>query len=306
MLLASGNPSGLAVHAGTVYWADVGTPAMHYTNGSVFTIPTSGGTLVTLASGQGQPSNVAVSAAAVFWMTSGLCTTGDSGVSCASYVMSVPLGGGTPTTIASGQNFVGLALDTTSVYWAIGGSNGAIMTAPLAGGTENVVVSGVNYAGVIAVDSANVYWSSGTGSSGAVVTAPLTGGAATTLASGQEIGTLTVDSASVYLTNSAGSGMGGVNKVPLGGGALTTIASGQTYADFIAVDSAAAYWTNWENPGTVMTVPIGGGTITTLASGQSTPAFIAVDQNSVYWTDNGSCPSDGGVCSGAVMKVAKP
>ena len=55
--------------------------------------------------------------------------------------MKVPLGGGTPTTLASGQfDPVGIAVDATSVYWVNSGSNtgsadGTVMKVPLGGGT---------------------------------------------------------------------------------------------------------------------------------------------------------------------------
>jgi len=70
--------------------------------------------------------------------------------------MKVPLAGGTPTPIASGQ--VGpqrIAVDSTSVYWT---TSTTVMKAPLGGGTLTTLASGQDRAFAIAVDSRSVYW----------------------------------------------------------------------------------------------------------------------------------------------------
>jgi hypothetical protein len=85
-------------------------------------IALSGGTPRTLASNQG-PVGIAVDATSVYWTD-----WTDSGEGT---VMKVPIGGGDPTTLASGQSSPScLAVDETSVYWTAGtGDDGTVMKA---------------------------------------------------------------------------------------------------------------------------------------------------------------------------------
>jgi hypothetical protein len=185
--------------------------------------------------------------------------------------MKMPIGGGTPTTLASqgtGDGVQVIAVDATSVYWA-NPSGQMVMKVPIGGGTPTTLTSGQVFPDSIAIDATNVYW-----------------------------------------VNSAGyPGTGTVMKMPIGGGTPTTLASGQNFPLSITVDATSVYWTNRgarvASGGTttttgnnVMKVPIDGGTPTTLASasGQSEPWGIAVDATSVYWTD---------LTGGTVMKAAK-
>jgi len=92
----------LAVDATSVYWAFCGAD-----NGGVMKVPLTGGSSVTLSSGQGCPFAVAVDATSVYW-------TEHAGGS----VMTVPLGGGTPVALASGRNQPwGITVDAVAVYW---------------------------------------------------------------------------------------------------------------------------------------------------------------------------------------------
>jgi hypothetical protein len=73
------------------------------------------GPIKTLASGQSSPYGVAVDSTSVYWTNSGVGTSDGA-------VMKVPIGGGTPTTLASGPTSFGIAVDATSVYWVSPGT----------------------------------------------------------------------------------------------------------------------------------------------------------------------------------------
>jgi hypothetical protein len=220
--------------------------------------------LVTLASGH--PIFVAVDAASVYW-------TDGSGT-----IMKVPLGGGTPTTLASGQNGPwAIAVDATSLYWT---ESYSVMSVPLGGGTTTTLATGQDSPGGIAVDATSVYWPNETGRT--VMSVPLAGGIPTTLASGRDDPSwIAVNATSVYWTD-----LYAVMSVPLAGGTATTNAAGVSpWA--IALSGTNVYWTVDETPtGFIMTDPLGGGTPTTLASGQPDPYAIVVDGVNAYWTDN--------------------
>jgi sugar lactone lactonase YvrE len=73
-------------------------------------------------------------------------------------VMKVPLGGGTPTTLASGGAAAnGMAVDATNVYWTDAVTH-AVMKVPIGGGAMTTVATGDQPPFGIALDATNVYW----------------------------------------------------------------------------------------------------------------------------------------------------
>ena len=253
----------LTVDATDVYWSS---------SYEVMKVPRSGGQPTILATGT-MATDIAVDTTHIYWTDFGNGT-----------VMSLPLGGGALTTIASDQGVpTGIALDGAFVYWA----SGAVYRAPLAGGTTSplTTTSTVN-AWDIAVYGDDVYWTDVS----TVMKADVLTGDLTTLATDQQSPvSIAVDGTSVYWVN-RGTGSvspdGTVMKVARTGGSPFVIAAGQANSSSIALDDTNVYWTTTED-GKIMKAPLDGGPATTLASGRNLPDTIAVDFASVYWTEAG-------------------
>jgi hypothetical protein len=250
----------------------------------------------TLASGlPADPFPIVVDGSNVYW--------GDE----SGNVMSVPVGGGTPATLISGQGFV-LSIapyygprkarftSTSLLFWSASTTIGGVEVAPRTG-TPFTVATDNNDLIEIALDSQNVYWTDydyGNGD-GAVMRAPVGGGPAAMLATGGSPFSLAIDGTNVYWAD----GNGYLWKMPKTGGPRTALASAlavDAYVPYIALDSdptvgSTATNVYWSQPGSgvledgaVMSVPVMGGTPTTVASGTS-PGTIYADSAGVYWSD---------------------
>ncbi|HEX8792354.1 MAG TPA: hypothetical protein VF765_15475 [Polyangiaceae bacterium] len=181
-----GGPDAVVLHATSVYFTDYSNP------GSVLQVPLAGGTVTTLAPNQSNPGGLALNDTTAYWTASGAGT-----------IMSATLDGGAPTNVAPAVAPFGVALDSTSVYWT---TASGVFSIPLNGGSVTTLSSSENNASGIAVDATGVYlvnYGSMMGSTdGTVKMIPLDGGPEVTLATSQENPqAIAIDSTSVYWTN---------------------------------------------------------------------------------------------------------
>jgi hypothetical protein len=236
-------PYNVAVQGGNLYFT---TSDGTSTSGSVLSVATGGGVVATLLTGSGtQTAAMTTDTSNVYWTTSnalmyvplsgGTATTigsgGRGGVAIrgvhaywsnlSSVIASgfanctITKGACSPVTLATGGEIIGVAVDSTSVYYTDANNpGGTVLKVPLAGGTAVTLAQNQNGPWMIAVDASNVYW--------------------------VNYGTM-------------GGSVGSVMKVPLGGGTPVTLAAQQGSPEFLTVDDTSVYWTN-QSSGTVMKI----------------------------------------------------
>jgi hypothetical protein len=242
-------------------------------------------------------------------------------------ILKVPIAGGTPTIIASGQDgAAGIAVTALGIYWTTNplfapstASNpiAGLSVLPKRGGAPVSLTSNLGDVLNLATDGTNIYLAdpgSINENNGSVVKIPAVGGASVPLESGLLAPNgIAVDANYVYWTGtpalpSAGS-VGTVMRAPIEGGMPMTIASGQDSPSGIAVYAGTVYWTNGgaeAGRGTVVGALVGGGAPVTLASGQAGPTDIAVDASGIYWINRGCSATSASIAcgsDGAVMRL---
>jgi hypothetical protein len=235
-------PEGLAVDTSHVFWA---SSSFSLDGGFIESAPTSGGSPATIASGLSNPAAIATDGTNVYFTAATATSYCSAGVTpCTGYVLSMPVGGGTISTLASSPGLgVSLFLAHGQLYWTTG--DGRVLTVPTSGGTPRQLAYEVTYGLAVVADQAAAYW---TNSAGEVKRLPLDGGKPTVLAAGQTpIAALAVDESSVYWINLSGTcsvpgAPCGVLKVPIDGGPVTVIPSPDGGAfDGLAVDDTSLY-----------------------------------------------------------------
>jgi hypothetical protein len=220
-------------------------------------------------------------------------------------VYSIPLAGGSLTTVTSVPSSAGYALNAilglsvvgANAYW-IDPYNHALYTVPLAGGSVSPLATGIgvptaNPAIPLAVTATIAYWAeAGTyggcciqAGTGTLKSVPLGGGMVTTVFTGLDAPV----ALAIGGTNAVWSESWRVAKGPLAGGPRTTLASGiSSSMARIAVDASHVYVLDGDF---IKTLPTAGGTVEKLAAARGDIGDIslvnqdvAVDGTSVYWT----------------------
>jgi hypothetical protein len=222
-------------------------------------------------------------------------------------LLSVPIGGGTVTTISPLADDVGgLAVGNGELYWTSHNQSRVVAT-PIDGGSGSTLAYGppcTNYPGTwncpgsIALQNGSVYFAA-TGpytatsgfTPGNILTEPVTANAATVLAadnstSGFQIGRVVATSTGIVWNNPVDST---ILQVGIDGGSVTPIVDGglpQVSNKDIAADATNVYFIGGSG---VYQIPRTGGAVVTLASGQTGASYVAIDSTSVYWiTASGS------------------
>jgi hypothetical protein len=181
--------------------------------------------------------------------------------------MRMPLDGGTPATLASGQNWPGgVVVDRANAYWTNGGaassslswsSNGAVLSVPLDGGSVTVLAGNQTETGGLALQGDEVLWLVGhqgdVSTKGALLKVPKQGGPSVLLAQGLAPEGLAVSPSVAYWTDN-GVGRDDVFATPVAGGASTALPSGADLALDIVLEGRNLYWSTFE--GAIMTLSI--------------------------------------------------
>jgi hypothetical protein len=220
-------PTGIAVDGTNVYWA---------TGTDVRKIPLGGGSPLNFGAAPGSADGLAVDATSAYWGGG-----------------KVALAGGAPVAFQTQSGAPGIAVDATSVYSASGST---VIKVPLGGGAPVTLATGQVNAFGIAVDATSVYWTNNSAQSGSIMKVAIGGGNPTTLTSVPAQSSpqgIAVDDTSVYWTNQ-GNNVGGKNgsigangtvmKMPLAGGVPVTLATGQCGPNRIVVAGTSLYWAN--------------------------------------------------------------
>ncbi len=237
---------------------------------------------------------IAVDDASVYWTNSELGS---------SKVLRCPISGtcGTPSEIAVPSEALGLALDSTYVYWA-DRNGGRIARRAKAGGPEALVATPSNLPFGVAVEGADVFWI--TDFPGQVERREADGGTVTLGAAGQSGRVVAANAQNVYWGSEQDPGeLGNVARVPRGGGPIVVLARAGGEPKGMVLDADRVYWTSWLR--TTSGAYVSGGLHAcgfaascgerTLVVSADEPRGVAVDRDAVYFGTRD-----------AVMRLAKP
>jgi hypothetical protein len=203
------------------------------------------------------------------------------------------LDGSNPQTLATGDNPIGVAVDSSHLYWASSFGN-TINEAGLDGSNPQTLVSGQGAAG-LAVDGSHIYWSiefSGPTTLGTIWAAGLDGSNPHMIVTGQsDPYGVAVYGGHVYWA-SAGTGVAGAGSIweaGLDGSNPHAIVTGQNDPLGVAAVGSQLYWTdsagNVAGAGSVWEAGLDGSSPRAIVTGQNGPLGVAADGSHLYWAD---------------------
>jgi uncharacterized repeat protein (TIGR03803 family) len=282
---------GLTLSGSTLYGMTYGGGA--YGLGNVFSIPVTGGTPTNLLSfnntnGASPYGSLTLSAdgSTLYGMTY------SGGANSDGTIFSIPVTGGTPTTLLSFNGTDGkfpegdltLSANGSTLYGMtqLGGANndGAIFSIPVTGGTPTILASfngtdGAFPHGDLTLSGSTLYGTTygGGTSHGTVFSIPVTGGTPTTLVSfdgtngNGPFGDLALGGSTLYGTTLLGT----IFSIPVAGGTPTILldaSNGERPAGNLTLSGSTLYGeaSGVNNEGAIFSIPITGGTPTTLFS----------------------------------------
>jgi hypothetical protein len=231
--------------------------------------------------------------------------------------MKVPIGGGTPVTIATGDSYpAGIAVDPSNAYYTMQFNQGPFYTinsVALDGGSVSTLADNQNSALAIASGAGTVYWTTEE-LGGGLLSIPAMGGTVATLAWNElSPSRLNVTSSNVVWVDTNANGA--VMSLAINGGTVSTIAQ-SVWPNGVCVDATNVYWTTTPDGdigvagnGFVVGQGVTGGSPATLASELNTPGEIVTDGESLYWAEYGEQDLTGAIATlpvagGAVTTLA--
>jgi hypothetical protein len=237
--------------------------------------------LVLLAESADEIVGLATDGTALYWFSGATSTEGISHTN----LMSVPVVGGNPTTLASPTAEGGvperghiLQVDSSTIYWAAySGEGHGIYRMPKSGGAPTLLAATSDVDSIV-LDQTSVYWSD---QSGAVMSVPKGGGATSHLFDGSYCN-IAVDETSLYWSQ-----YGRMWSMPKAGGTPTSLTTMLDTCYTLTTDDSNIYWVGTPvSSFQVTSVPKAGGEISVLAINQGFSPGIVADGTSVYWGDD--------------------
>jgi hypothetical protein len=259
------------------------TCCAHRDKGTIYTIPTTGGTPVVVHDSLDSPSSLTSDATHMFWLEGG---AGIGAIEGFGSMRASALNGANTLTLVETANGGPFAADANAIYFA---DKWTIKKISTAGGLPQRVATGDFYIKDIATDGVNLYWLED-GPFSVVRYVPVSGGSITTLGAGPgPAGRLRIGGPYVYWLGHDDE----IDRVPKAGGqAIRLIGPISGLATDFAIDLTSIYISGWDS-GIISKAPIdGGGGLTTLASpGLDQTRRIETDGGKVYWIDQGQVAS---------------